>query len=264
MSRLAFALWIGLAPGSDSFDDLVQQARDHFEAQRYGEAAAALEQAHAQTPDDDVLFNWANAERLAGKCDRAVELYDRYLEHQGAREELDELSVRYVDVARERRDECAEAEVPAPPVPAPVDPPEPEPDEPDEPAVVDEPVEEPAGDPTGSDESKPDEISSPPRRPAPDAWGWATTGVGITAFGAGTTMVAVAYARDANATDQPSHGAYLERVAQSGRLSVAGWFVMGVGVAALVSGAARLAVVRKRARSSARASVGLGSVTVRF
>ena len=261
MSRIALALCIGLAPNPGEFDGLVQQARDHFEAQRYADAAAALEQAHALTPDDDVLFNWANAERLAGRCPRAVELYDRYIEHQGERNELDELSLRYLDAARERRDECAAEQPDEQP-----DEPEVEPAENETEEVPLEPVQEEPPPESSSETSEPVPTDDVDGRvdPAPDAWGWTTTGLGIAAFGAGTAMVAVAYARDANATDQPSHGAYLDRVEQSGRLSIAGWAVMGVGAAAMVAGAVRLAVVRKRARGAARASLGFGSVSVRF
>ena len=253
MKWMLAALWLVVAPELAEFDEMVEQARVHFEAERYGEAAAALARAHALEPQDDVLLNWANAERLAGQCVDAVPLYDQYMDNLRARPELDELSSRYLDVAQQHRDECAATlpeEPPEPePVIAPVEPGDGDPEPKPEPIVTEDDPGEPA---------EPHIDAKPPKR---DPWGWALTGVGLGAIGAGTSMVAVAYARDANALDQPSHGAYLERVEGSARLSVAGWSVLGVGAALTIAGVVRLVAVRRRAR---QVDLRSSAVVVRF
>lgn len=243
--------WLAIAPTEGSFETLVEQARVHFQAKRYAQAAAALEAAYGHSPNVDVLFNWANAERLAGRCDRAIGLYGHYLEQGG----------EYEKVAQQRRDECTES-LPEGVVaidvleddsePAVEDPTAPPPE-----SVLDEPIDEPTADPpTGP-------IVDDPPRTRPDVLGWTLTGVGIAGLATGSALVGVAYARDANATEQPSHNAYLDRIQGASRLSIAGWTVLGIGAATAIGGVVRLVVVRKRG-SSGRVAMGPASLRVRF
>ncbi len=57
-----------------------ERAQAHFEAKRFSEAAAELEAAYAIEPDAALLYGWAQAERFAGNCKKAVPLYARYLD----------------------------------------------------------------------------------------------------------------------------------------------------------------------------------------
>lgn len=50
-----------------------------FEQQRYDEALAALEQGYAIDPRPEFLYARAQAERLAGRCARAIALYEAFL-----------------------------------------------------------------------------------------------------------------------------------------------------------------------------------------
>lgn len=52
----------------------------HYTAGRYVAAIAEYEAAYAIDPDPQVLFAWAQAERLAGRCGSAVPRYRKYLE----------------------------------------------------------------------------------------------------------------------------------------------------------------------------------------
>jgi tetratricopeptide (TPR) repeat protein len=69
-------------------------ARAHYEKAttayalgRYAEAAGEFEQAFALKPDPALLYNAAQAYRLAGRRDRALELYRNYLRVFGRRAE---------------------------------------------------------------------------------------------------------------------------------------------------------------------------------
>ncbi len=52
----------------------------HYNAGRYEAAIAEFEAAYAIDPDPQLLFTWAQAERLANRCSAAVPRYRKYLE----------------------------------------------------------------------------------------------------------------------------------------------------------------------------------------
>jgi hypothetical protein len=56
-----------------------EEAQERFESRDYAGAAAALDAAYAIEPAADLLYPWAQAERLDGNCRRAIELYRRFL-----------------------------------------------------------------------------------------------------------------------------------------------------------------------------------------
>jgi hypothetical protein len=57
------------------------EGRRHFEAGNFAEAAALYARAHGKDPRPTYLYHWAQAERRAGNCPVAAQLYRRYLEH---------------------------------------------------------------------------------------------------------------------------------------------------------------------------------------
>ena len=74
--------WIGAVnadPGMDKARDLYKQATAAFGLAQYDEAARLYEAAFQAHPDDSLLFNAAQAHRLAGEARRALELYKNYL-----------------------------------------------------------------------------------------------------------------------------------------------------------------------------------------
>jgi tetratricopeptide (TPR) repeat protein len=82
-----------LAPARGRADDL-SEARAHYEKAtgayalgRYADAAAEFEQAFTLKPDPAILYNAAQAYRLAGKKERALELYRSYRRVYGRRAE---------------------------------------------------------------------------------------------------------------------------------------------------------------------------------
>ena len=52
-------------------------ALKHYESEDYKKAAKELGLAHGIDPRTNILFAWAQAERLAGDCDKATKLYHR-------------------------------------------------------------------------------------------------------------------------------------------------------------------------------------------
>lgn len=55
--------------------ELFSQGIDAYRAQQYDAAAELLKQSYELDPKPDALFAWAQSERLAGHCDKAVPLY---------------------------------------------------------------------------------------------------------------------------------------------------------------------------------------------
>lgn len=47
-----------------------------FREKKFKDAAGEFERAHTVDPRPDILFAWAQAERISGDCDKAVELYN--------------------------------------------------------------------------------------------------------------------------------------------------------------------------------------------
>lgn len=276
---LAAALMVAPASPPPTFDSLIEQARVAFEESRHEAAAAALEAAYAVSPVPDVLFNWANAERLAGHCDEALALYDRYLEATADAQD-DELSARYRSVASERREECEDASAPEPtaavvPAPAGGD------------AAADTPVDDTAApdDPPAPDEAEGprrlttprvdpdtaaarDDHSAGPRgvrddertRRRPDPLGWSLVALGAASLTTSGVLLGVGYSREASALDEPSHASYRERIDDAARLTTGGWVMLGVGTAATVVGVIRLVV---RARRHTRPMARLGRRGIR-
>ncbi|MGH1346071.1 MAG: hypothetical protein ACRBN8_31190 [Nannocystales bacterium] len=73
----AFALVLALlSPGAA--EDEAQRALDLYTLGDYAEASAAYAAAYEADPNPDYLYGWAQSERRAGNCTRAVTLYREY------------------------------------------------------------------------------------------------------------------------------------------------------------------------------------------
>src|SRR5262245_50856168 len=66
---------------------LAPAAREHVDRgleaygdKRYLDAIRELEAAYRIDPRREILFNWAQAERLSGDCEAAIPLYEKFLE----------------------------------------------------------------------------------------------------------------------------------------------------------------------------------------
>jgi len=94
---------------------LFDQGVDLYQKGDYRGAAAAFAASQARAPDDETLFAWAQAERMAGECKRALELFSTLL--------ASDLPEANKAAVRENMDRCQEQLAPAPeperPPPAP-------------------------------------------------------------------------------------------------------------------------------------------------
>ncbi|MEM6996487.1 MAG: hypothetical protein AAF721_38640, partial [Myxococcota bacterium] len=194
--------------------------------------SAAFARAYAATGDPTYLYTRAQAERSAGHCDVAIELYEEFIA-TGPSPQAELAARRYMEDCR--------AKLPSPqPAPVPEDDPvAPEPLASSEPSSLDERADEP---------------------PAPRPWfrdplGDVLVGVGVAAAVTGGALVGVAY-RDAggaeSAGDDRAFGQALDR-AQT--LERAGAVTLGIGGALIIGGVVRWALV---ARAAKRTQVGLG------
>src|SRR5690348_1464260 len=69
--------------------DPAEEGMRLYRAGDYAAAAERLREAHAQHPSRDLLFAWAQAERLSGDCATAIPLYQRVLADDPPPEQAD-------------------------------------------------------------------------------------------------------------------------------------------------------------------------------
>lgn len=92
MTRIVIAAALAVAPGLAAADEpgspevipararaLAMQGRAYHDAGDYGNAIIAFKEAYVMAPSAGLLFNLAQAYRLAGNCDDAAMMYRRYL-----------------------------------------------------------------------------------------------------------------------------------------------------------------------------------------
>ena len=239
------------------FEGKLDEARAAVEAKKYLEAAGLLEAAYRLIPTRKVLLDWATAERYAERCDRAIFLYERFLDSIAKEVSAgNEQALSKAETAREGRAKCREsmegkaASAPVLIIPPPIaSKPEPKP----------APTED-AGDDTPSptvlqpdtDRRSPVDKKSQRRNDPAHAWkdpiGWSLFGTGLFALVGSGAMFAVAYTGEPDPLTSPSHSAYLDAVDRSRNLEIGGWTFVGIGSALVVSGIVRIAYVSARAK----------------
>ena len=75
---LAF-VWLALVAPSPSVDELAAQAEAAFANEDYDAVTAALREAYAIDPRPTFVYGLAQADRLGGRCDAAIDHYATYL-----------------------------------------------------------------------------------------------------------------------------------------------------------------------------------------
>jgi len=204
----------------ETVQQLATKADDAFRRGDVAAARAALLEAIALEPDNMTLvFGLAQAERFLGNCERAVELYDRFLRSGPADAQA--------QAATEKRAECTDAPPPEPdPAPAQDVVPPPEPAPPTDPAPV-----------------------TPPPAPTTRPAGPVLVGVGAALTIAGAVLVATAFARAARAPDAATFDDYDRDRTSSRPLAIGGWTALGAGLSLAITGGVVWGVQRKRGRS---------------
>lgn len=221
--------FFALAPA----DALDPEAKTHFDsglasynAKEYAEAIKELRTAYALDPNPVILFAWAQAERLYGRCSRATKLYQRFLKTRP--------SAQQAEAARTGVERCKDQ-----PDTATADP-----DEEDlAPAPVVETVEEaPAPDPVPEPEPK------KKRRVDGAGIGMLAGGVVLGAFGGGLLGTGQSKAKAA-ADGAASYEDFADDASQVRKLRISGGVLAGVGGALVLAGVVKLIVHARQPRN---------------
>ena len=211
---VGLALAVVLAAPQEGAAEFVARGQKHYNAGDFAEAAAAFAEAHARDPRPDYLYRWAQAERRAGNCPAAAQLYRRYLDNDLPRENI--------EAAEKNLARCGYAET-APP-----------------PTALDE-----------SDAGAPP-VPTPPRDTGepPRAWWADPLGASLVAAGSVGVVVGVGLgigsarhtrlARDASVEED-----YIRHADHSKSLRAAAIVTATVGTALLIGGIVRWAVVAR-------------------
>ncbi len=97
-------LCIGIAhaetPAEEQAHAHFRQGRAYVEAKVYDKAIEEFDAAYKLAPLPDLIFNIAQAYRLAGDPDRAVDAYKRYLAAQSSGEEADESRAHVAELSK--------------------------------------------------------------------------------------------------------------------------------------------------------------------
>ena len=193
---------------------------------RWDAASVAFAAAYDDTKDPIFLYTRAQAERRAGRCAVAIELYTQFLATHPP-QESEQAALRY-------RDECR-ALLPPEPEPAPVPPPR--------------------------TTETPEPVDAPVRAPARPWWrdpaGGVLVGTGAAGIVAGAVLVGLAHRDIDRAASAGDDRSYDERIDRAHRLEIAGGTVLAVGSALVVGGVVRWLVVRSRNAGSTRRAPGL-------
>lgn len=241
----SFAAVAPSPPGED-VRAVVDRAEDAFARGDYDAASEHFARAFELEDDRHYLYAWAQAERLGGDCEAAVELYRQFLTLEPPQTEA--------DLARENLERCGADPEPTPAVTEPVSP---------EPTELTEPKDEPApavqirpAEPEPRDRDSRDWLRDPV--------GGVLSGVGIAAMAAGAGVLGHGFVLDGDAPSAPTEDEFVDRKDRARTQVIAGAATLGVGSALLLGGIVRYVVVRRRSRVTPSMSWNRGpSVSVR-
>ncbi|MEM9462972.1 MAG: tetratricopeptide repeat protein [Myxococcota bacterium] len=189
-----------------------------FEQEDYAVAIEHFERAYALDRDPAYLYAWAQAARLAGDCEAAVDLYRRFVDAgaEGAQREA----------ALQNEARCREQLAAAQTSPTE---PEPEPEPTAEPEVAVRPSDD-----------------LPRSRRRPDPLGLSLLVTGSVAAVAGSVVLGVGEGRRIGQARETDYDRFDSLDAQIDRFHIAGGVTLGVGVALAIGGVVRLLIVRRR------------------
>ena len=115
------ALVLALSPAAHaqpSSADLVKSAKAHFDVQEYADAERDLKDAYKLDPKPEILYALAQAQRMAGECDRAIVSYKNFL-RTNPRADLAKLAQDNIDTCVAKPEPPPHADTPPPHVDAP-------------------------------------------------------------------------------------------------------------------------------------------------
>ena len=202
-----------------------KRGQAHFDNDDYAAAVPELKAAYAIEPKPWLLYAWAQAERMAGNCRKAVPLYEQFLETNPDEEWRNFAKTNILDCAAEDEGDTD---------------------------GVDTTETQPVDD-TGGDDGATDEI-----KPAYKDWlGGTFVGLGVAGMVVGGVLVAVGQQEVREAPGATSEDDYFDQVDAGTTKNTAGIVVLGVGGALLLAGIVRYAVLGAKNRKKRKAQAGL-------
>lgn len=214
----------------------LEEGLAHYEAQRFEDAARAFADAYAIEPAPFLLYSWAQAERHAGDCSRAIELFERFL-----------ATAPPDDQAQRARSKIIECDGIPPAATQPNTP-------------VDDTSATDPGPPPPPDPIAPPTDASPrasDTQPKPSGMSPLALGLGVSALvvgagmgSAGVLLVDTGGTRRTDALQAPDQQTFVDERDAAERRQTAGWVLVGVGGAFVVAGITTLVVASVRARRS--------------
>lgn len=244
-----------------------QLGADAFTRGDYEAAAHHFERAYANGEAPDMLYEWAQAARRGGDCPAAAELYQRFLDETG--ETTPDPAMLPPDTwqrmrtnATEQRDKCREESPPPPAIPTPVatdsasseDATSDDPDAGADTEVADPTVADSGDSEVAADPITPVPAPVEPTRRRPDALGVTLVTVGAVTAAVGAGLLVAAPLERRAAEDQFVHDDHNRQIDRAVAEQRAGFVLAPVGLALVVGGVIRFAVVGRRRRADRRAS----------
>lgn len=191
-----------------------------YQAKEYAAAIRDFRLAYALDPRGEILFAWAQAERMYGRCSQATKLYTRFLKGKP--------SAQQAGAARTGIDRCKDQ-----PDTTPADP---EDIEEQQKPVAEEKPPEPEPEP---------EPEPPPTRKPVDALGISLVTIGAALGVTGAALIGVAENKAQGAGAIPTYNDYSNRDREVKNLRISGGVVAGIGGALLIGGIVKL-ILHKR------------------
>ncbi len=191
----------------------------------YADAIKDFRLAYALDPRPEILFAWAQAERLYGRCSQATKLYARFLKSKPSEQQA--------EAARTGIERCKD-----------------QPDTtPGDPEDIEEPADKPVEAPAPEPEPEPVPLPPPPPpRPRFDAVGISLLGVGVALGATGGAMLGVGEHWARQIGDIATYEAHADSHGQIRALRSAGGALAGVGGALVVSGIVKLIMHSRKSR----------------
>jgi tetratricopeptide (TPR) repeat protein len=224
-----FVLFTALALAPSEMDpearQRLTQGLEDYQNKAYAAAIKEFRLAYALDPRAEILFAWAQAERLYGRCSRASKLYRRFLASRPSEQQA--------EAARQGVERCkGQADT------VPAD------QEEDVPAVPEPVAAEPEPEPVPED--IPPEPPPPPPRRRVDGAGIGLLVGGVVVAGVGGGLLGAGQSKARGLDDAAMYDDYADGAGRVRTLRIAGGVLAGVGGALIVAGIVRL-VMKARA-----------------
>lgn len=232
---LACLLCVAIAAPSDPN---VARGEAAYRQERWDDASEAFAAAFESTGDPTYLYTRAQAERRAGRCEVAIELFARFV--------ATDPPAQAAAAARDYEAQCR-AQIEAEPVEAPAPVAEDEPPEPTTPVTASTPASDPSRDRASA------------RRWSADPWAAAFVGTGAAAIVTGATLAGLAHREAGRAPEAADDEGYGGRIAKAEAFEIAGVTVLSVGAALVIGGVVRWVVLARRGRARAPAVGAMGA-----